>query len=51
MNKRIASMRVHVERVIRRIREFDICEPHGCVLHVILYLMNDILILVRAIVN
>jgi DDE superfamily endonuclease/Helix-turn-helix of DDE superfamily endonuclease len=29
--KRIASLRIHVERLIRRIREFKILTPHSCV--------------------
>lgn len=51
MNKRIASLRVHIERVIRRVREFSICEPHACIHPDILYLMNYIIIIVCAIVN
>lgn len=29
--KRIASLRIHVERLIRRIREFKFLEPHACI--------------------
>lgn len=29
--KRIASLRIHIERVIRRIREFKFLRPHACV--------------------
>ncbi|XP_050311187.1 uncharacterized protein LOC126746837 [Anthonomus grandis grandis] len=29
--KRIASLRIHVERVIRRIREFSSLAPHACI--------------------
>lgn len=29
--KQIASLRVHVERLIRRVREYRMCEPHACI--------------------
>ncbi|KAJ8964893.1 hypothetical protein NQ314_004532 [Rhamnusium bicolor] len=29
--KRIASLRIHVERVIRRLREFSFLAPHACI--------------------
>ncbi|KAJ8675972.1 hypothetical protein QAD02_011758 [Eretmocerus hayati] len=28
--KRIASLRIHVERLIRRVREYEILKPHSC---------------------
>lgn len=28
--KSIASLRIHIERVIRRVREYKILEPHSC---------------------
>lgn len=31
LNKRIASLRIHIERVIRRLREFDLLAPHACI--------------------
>lgn len=33
LTKRIASLRIHVERVIRRIREFSLLEPHATIDH------------------
>lgn len=39
--KSIASLRIHVERVIRRIREYKILEPHSCLnLNIMLYIDN-----------
>lgn len=29
--KRIASLRIHIERIISRVREYAILEPHSCV--------------------
>lgn len=31
--KRIASLRIHIERVIRRVREFEYLKPHSVVNH------------------
>lgn len=33
LSKQIASLRIHVERVIRRLREFKLIAPHACVDH------------------
>ncbi|XP_070171156.1 uncharacterized protein [Polyergus mexicanus] len=33
LTKRIASLRIHVERVIRRLREFSLLEPHSTLNH------------------
>lgn len=49
-NKNIASLRIHVERVIKRLREFAILDPHSCP-NKLLYLMNHILIIACAIIN
>lgn len=32
-SKQIAAIRIHIERVIRRIREFQMLRPHACVNH------------------
>lgn len=31
--RKIAGLRIHVERAIRRIREFSFCSPHACLYH------------------
>lgn len=31
LSKRIASLRIHIERVIRRLREFEMLQPHACI--------------------
>ncbi|XP_063931823.1 uncharacterized protein LOC135143812 [Zophobas morio] len=50
-NKTIAALRVHVERVIKKLREFTMLGPHACIHHSLLYLMNHIIIIACAIIN
>ncbi|XP_014296442.2 uncharacterized protein LOC103575377 [Microplitis demolitor] len=49
--KRIASLRIHIERLIRRIREFEICEPHSCVNIKLISQMNNVMTIVAALTN
>lgn len=49
--KQIASLRIHIERVIRRIKEYKILEMHACINHKLLRFMNLIAIIVCALVN
>lgn len=49
--KRIASLRIHIERVIKRIREFKMLRPHACVSLSLLQMLNEIAIIVCALVN
>ncbi|XP_044583956.1 uncharacterized protein LOC123264629 [Cotesia glomerata] len=49
--KRIASLRIHIERLIRRIREFHICEPHSCVNVKLIPQMDNIITIVAALTN
>lgn len=50
-SKRIASLRIHVERVIGRIREFSMVDIHSRINHNLLYLMDHIVLIVCGIVN
>ncbi|KAJ8958363.1 hypothetical protein NQ314_006424 [Rhamnusium bicolor] len=50
-SKRIAALRIHIERVIRRIREFHMLKMHSCVNHKILYLFDYIVIIVCGLIN
>lgn len=49
--KRIASLRIHIERVIGRLREFDFLKPHAVISHNMLSYTNDIIMIVSAMVN
>lgn len=49
--KRIASLRIHIERVIRRLREFKILRPHSCInLNLICYI-DAIIVIGCGIIN
>ena len=49
--KQVASLRIHVERAIRRIREFDLLRPHACVEHQLLSLLDDCVHTACALIN
>lgn len=49
--KRIASLRIHIERVIGRLREFHLLVPHSCLNHNLLHTIDDSIIIAAAIVN
>ncbi|KAJ8674902.1 hypothetical protein QAD02_019542 [Eretmocerus hayati] len=49
--RRIAALRIHVERLIRRLREFKILEPHSCLDLNIAPLIDDIVHLVCGLIN
>ncbi|XP_044586073.1 uncharacterized protein LOC123266107 [Cotesia glomerata] len=51
VTKRIASLRIHIERLIRRIREFHICEPHSCLNVKLIPQMDNIITIVAALTN
>ena len=44
LETRIASLRIHIERVIRRIREFNILKSHSSIHHELLDVIEDIII-------
>lgn len=50
-NKVIAALRIHVERVIRRIREFAMLDAHCCLNTYYLPIINYIVIIVCALIN
>ncbi|CAL1267712.1 unnamed protein product [Larinioides sclopetarius] len=49
--KRIAAVRIHVERLIRRVREFKMLAPHVCVDRQHIPLLDLIVIIVCGIIN
>ena len=49
--KRIASLQIHIVRVIRRLRENNILEPHSCLdLNTMPYI-DDIITIVAGLIN
>jgi len=49
--KRVASCRVHVERSIRRLREFLFCAPHACVDSHLIPLLDKAVTIACALIN
>ncbi|XP_011859108.1 PREDICTED: uncharacterized protein LOC105556620 [Vollenhovia emeryi] len=51
LTKRIASLRIHVERVIRRIREFSILEPHATIDHYTMPYIESVVKIAASLIN
>lgn len=49
--KRVASLRIHIERVIRRVREFELLIPHACLNHCIMPYVDSAVIIAAALIN
>lgn len=49
--KKIASLRIHVERVIRRYREFSLLQPHSTIDHYNISHTNSIMTIASALIN
>lgn len=49
--KQIASLRIHIERVIRRTREFSILKPHACVNSNLVKLLDDVITIACGLIN
>lgn len=50
-SKRIAALRIHVERVISRLREFHMLLPHACVDHNLISIMDEVTIVACGLIN
>lgn len=51
LTKQIASLRIHIERVIRRLREFYMLKPHACINWNFVKTLDDIMIIACALIN
>lgn len=49
--KRIASLRIHIERIIRRVREFKILRPHSCLNTKLVSNLDHVINITCALVN
>lgn len=49
--KQIASLRIHIERVIRRLREFAMLKPHACINNNLLRVLDEVIIIASALIN
>ncbi|XP_043202322.1 uncharacterized protein LOC122370632 isoform X2 [Amphibalanus amphitrite] len=50
-SKQIASLRIHVERAIRRVREFELLRPNACIEHQLWSLLDECVLTVCALTN
>lgn len=51
LSKQIAALRIHVERVINRLREFHMLLPHACVDHNLIPIIDHVIIVACGLVN
>lgn len=49
--KQIASLRIHIERVIRRLREFNMLKPHACLNSKFLKVLDDVITIACGLIN
>ncbi|XP_060804273.1 uncharacterized protein LOC106136451 isoform X2 [Amyelois transitella] len=49
--KQIASLRIHIERVIRRLREFAMLKPHACINNYLIKILDEVIIIACALIN
>lgn len=49
--RRIASLRIHIERVIRRLREFNLLTPHARIPFETLDIIDEIILIAAALIN
>lgn len=49
--KQIASLRIHIERVIRRLRESYMLKPHACLNYNFVKILDDVIIVACALIN
>ncbi|XP_046959359.1 uncharacterized protein LOC124536708 [Vanessa cardui] len=49
--KQIASLRIHVERLIRRIREFNMLKPHACLNLSLVKVLDEVITIACGLIN
>ncbi|KAL4703972.1 hypothetical protein ACJJTC_000358 [Scirpophaga incertulas] len=49
--KQIASLRIHIERLIRRLREYSMLKPHACINNYLIGKLDDIVVTACGLVN
>lgn len=49
--KRIASLRIHIECLIRRLREFNKLKPHACADHNLIAVIDEVIVIASALIN
>ncbi|KAL0811979.1 hypothetical protein ABMA28_009377 [Loxostege sticticalis] len=51
LSKQIAALRIHIERVISRLREFHMLLPHACLDHNLIPVIDDVIIIACGLIN
>lgn len=51
MSKRISSLRIHIERTIRRFREFKLAAPHACIDNKLVGNMDNVMQIIGGLIN
>ncbi|KAF9417154.1 hypothetical protein HW555_005665 [Spodoptera exigua] len=51
LTKQIATLRIHIKRVIRRLRKFYMLKPHACLNLKVIKILDDIIIIACALIN
>ena len=49
--RRIASLRIHIERVIGRLRRFELLAPHAGISYLMLDIIDEIILIAAALTN
>ncbi|XP_060801538.1 uncharacterized protein LOC106142105 [Amyelois transitella] len=49
--KQIASLRIHIERVIRRLREYSMLKPHACLNLGLVKVLDDVITIACGLIN
>ena len=49
--KQIASLRIHIERVIRRLREYSMLKPHACLHLSLVKVLDDVITIACGLIN
>lgn len=49
--KQIAALRIHVERVIGRLREFNMLLPHACIDHHLISVVDEVIVIACGLIN
>lgn len=49
--KQIASLRIHIERVIRRLREYSMLKPHACLNLNLVKVLDDVITIACGLIN
>ncbi|CAH0721279.1 unnamed protein product, partial [Brenthis ino] len=49
--KRIASLRLHIERILERLRQFHMLLPHACIDHDLVPVIDDVILVACGLIN